>query len=100
MEAEVMSLIEELGFEIQYTSDLYGIEEARVIADNEERVIRTALTGEGADLDVTILSRAYGYEIATFCFHLGEMPDLRFREFTPELLDIARRFGAIAGFDF
>lgn len=100
METEVMELIEELGFEIRYTSDLYGVAEARVVADSQERTIRTALTCEGTRLDVTILSRAHGYEIATFCFSLGELPDLRFREFTPELLDIARRFGAIAGFDF
>lgn len=97
MKTEVMELIKELGFNIKSTSAVYGVEDARVTAENEGWTIRTSVAG--SFLEVAILSSATSTEAAAFLFVKGALPDLRFREYTPELLELARRFGAVAGFD-
>lgn len=97
MEAKVLELIKDIGFNITSTSDVYGVEDARVIAEKDGRTIRTSATS--TDLVVIIRSVLYDSPEANFYFLKGRRPDLHFREYTPELLEIARRFGAVAGFD-
>lgn len=97
MKTKVIELIKNLGFEIVATSAVYGVEDARVVAKNEDRTIRTLVTGSVLEAD--ILSNDPRAEAATFLFVKGALPDLRFRGYTPELLEIARRFGAVAGCD-
>ena len=93
MKIEVMDLIEDLGFNIVSTGDLYGVEDARVRAERGGLTIQTAVTGAGLKVEITS-----GPEIATFYFMKGELPDLRFREYTQEMFELARHFGAVAGF--
>lgn len=97
MKAKVMETIEELGFEIVATSAVYGVEDANVQAEDESRTIRTTVTDRNFYISIT---SHFDLSVeAIFCFSKGELPDLRFRKYTPELLELARRFGAVAGVD-
>lgn len=102
MKTEVMELVKELGFEIVSTSAVYGVEDARVHARKDGLTILTKVSNvSGMHLSVNVMSDDRGdcsYD-ATFHFYEGELPDLRFREYTPELIEIARRFGEVAGFE-
>lgn len=102
MKAKVMETIEKLGFNIVRTGHAYGLdyESAIIHAEREDLRINAVLEiNKWAErtFRVRIVSGLREANDAYFHFEKGKAPHLEFREHTPELLELARRFGAVAG---
>lgn len=98
MNAKVMELIEELGFTIKGRSPLYGVEDGIIFAEKEGWEIRVTTTAISLRVNVTPVR--YTCDEAVFNFVKGRRPSLHFNDYTPELFEIARRFGEVAGCAF
>ena len=99
MKAKVLELIKELGFNIKSTGHAYGLdyEGVRIQAENED--LRINAWVESKIFTVQIVSGLHEADDAYFHFEEGKAPNLHFREYAPELFELARRFASVAGFE-
>lgn len=95
MKTKIMELIKELGFEITGRSPLYGVEDGIIFAEKEGWEIRATTTAVSLRVNVTPVR--YTPDEAVFYFVEGRRSSLHFNNYTPELFEIARRFGEVAG---
>lgn len=91
----VLKLLGDLGYEVSYSKEFFDVKDAFVVAENGDRCISVSTTGGTVRVSFDFTD---GHKRdAEFIFSDGKPAKLLFARYTPELLDLARKFGKITG---